>query len=211
MNWLDFINIVTNLSLSIQLEKETEKKYILFTQNGPRRIECVILKTDPKSDDQVDFETNYLSTVNGNMNILSVDVKKEVKTSAFTAKTLADGRKLFTRNIGKAFALTAGVNVIDFDIPYPQCKITGIEVINGEVGDKANLYILDDGLGTYSTIPNYPLNQFGIDVNVPKDFYSRQSNYDADLYYNMCISFVYTSMSDKTLYINYILHEVTSA
>lgn len=129
-------------------------------------------------------------------------------TVPFAAKNLPDGKKLFARTHGKKFTLTAGSNTIDFDIPYAQAKLTGLEIINGEAGDNIDFFILDDDVGTYSTVPNYVLNQFGYDVNVPKDYYVRESNYDADLYLNMCISMAYYSESAKDVYINYILHEV---
>lgn len=126
----------------------------------------------------------------------------------FAAKVLPNGKKLYARTRGASFAVSTGVNTLDFDIPYPTCKITGLEIINGEVGDKVDLFILDDDLGTYSTVPNYVLNQFGFDTNIAKDFYNRESQYDADLYYNMCVSITYYSQSAKTVYINYLLHEV---
>lgn len=126
----------------------------------------------------------------------------------FAAKVLPNGKKLYGRAHGKAFTLTAGANTLDFDVPYAACKITGMEIVGGEIGDTLDFFILDDDSGTYSTIPNYMLNQFGFDVAVSKDFYKRESAYDADLYYNMCISIAYYSQTAKTVYINYILHEV---
>lgn len=127
---------------------------------------------------------------------------------AFADKIMVDGKKLYGRVEGREFPLVIGVNYLDFDIPYAACKITGIELINGSVGDKIDLFVLDDDVGTYSTIPNYPLNQFGFSVNVAKDLYQRESRYDADLYYNMTVSVVYYSQDAKSVYINYSLHEV---
>jgi len=126
----------------------------------------------------------------------------------FSSKTLPDGKKLYARTQGKEFTLVAGANTLDFSIPYPTCKITGVEIINGELGDKVDLFILDDPSGTYSTIPNDILNQFGFDTNIAKDFYKKESHYDADLYINMNISITYYSQSAKNIYINYLLHEV---
>lgn len=131
-----------------------------------------------------------------------------VATPAFADKKLTDGKKLYARTHGKSFQVSIGANTLDFDVPYNTCKINGIEIINGEIGDKVDLFVLDDDSGSYSTIPNFVLNQFGFDANVAKDFYNRESKYDADLYLNMCISVTYYSTSSKTIYINYLLHEV---
>ena len=84
----------------------------------------------------------------------------------------------------------------------------GIEVINGEIGDTMSLTVLDDEYGTVSTIPDYPLNQFGFDVNVAKDFYRWLSKYDADLFAGLQIKIDYNSASAKTVYFNYSLHEL---
>lgn len=159
-----------------------------------------------KSDDG---ETNFIDTNNA-IDFLKDNVIPEVSSTSypFASKTLPDGKKLFGRAHGKSFSLSAGANTIDFDIPYAACKITGVEIVGGEVGDTLDFFVLDDDSGTYSTVPNYILNQFGFDVGVAKDFYRRESAYDADLYYNMCVSIAYYSQSAKTVYINYILHEV---
>ena len=129
---------------------------------------------------------------------------------AFTAKTTLDGKKLYVRTHGEAFAVVTGTNTLNFTVPYPASKITGIELLAGELGDYIDMYVLDDTSGTYSTVPNYTLNQFGFNTYIAKDSYKRESSYDADLYYGMRVSVVYNSQSDKTVYINYLLHEVKS-
>lgn len=87
-------------------------------------------------------------------------------------------------------------------------SINEIEIINCETGDSVDFFVLDSDTGTYTTVPNYPLNQFGFDVKCPNDFYRRLSNYDADLLQGMQLYLVYNSKSAKSVYVNYILHEV---
>lgn len=127
---------------------------------------------------------------------------------AFTAKILPNGKKLYSRVHGKEFAVSAGSNTLNFSVPYPAVKFNELEIIGCEAGDKVTLKILDDSSGTYTTVPNSLLNTFGTDVYVPKDYYSRASSYDADLYQNMVICIEMNSVTAKTVYINYILHEL---
>ena len=126
----------------------------------------------------------------------------------FAAKNLPDGRKLFARITGAQFSVVAGNNDCNFSIPFPVMKIDGVEVIGGELGDSVNLHVLDTPTGTLSTIPNYHLNQFGFTTFISKDYYLRQSKYDADLIADMQIRTDYYSVSAKTIYINYLIHEV---
>jgi len=149
------------------------------------------------SADVVDFEAS-----------LKMQCNKIVNNNSPFASKIVNGKKLYERNHGKAFTVTASTNTLEFVIPYPTCKITGIEIINGEAGDKISMYIIDDASGTYSTIPNYTLNQFGFDVYVGKDQYKKESKYDADLYIGMKVKIIYTSVSVKDIYINYNLHEL---
>jgi hypothetical protein len=89
MTWNEFKALSTSLKLSIQLDKETEIKYLLSIYNGPRKIEYSILKTEPKNESQIDFEDNFLSTVNG---LLS---SKDIQTDGlqFTPKYAPTGWK----------------------------------------------------------------------------------------------------------------------
>ncbi len=128
--------------------------------------------------------------------------------TAFASKLLPDGKKLFKRYCGIQPTVAIGENTIIYTIPYSQVKIIGIDVMYAEALDNVSLFILDSTTGTYSTIPNYILNQFGFDVNISKDFFRQESNYDADLYYGMQIKLVYNSQSAKTIGINFNLSEV---
>ena len=127
--------------------------------------------------------------------------------TAFAAKNVGT-KKLYKRVTGISQALTTGSNNVIFTVPYPWVKITGAQLIGGELGDTVSLYILDSTTGTYTTVPNYQLNQFGYSINVAKDFYESRSQFDADLYINMQIKIVYNSVSNKTIGVNFIMDEV---
>lgn len=137
-----------------------------------------------------------------------VTITNTITSLPFSAKQLPSGGKLYARVQGVKFSLIVGANTCNFSIPWPACKVTGIEIIGGELGDLIDLKVRDDSSGTYTTVPNYLLNQFGYTVAVSPTFYSRQSTYDADLFQNMVIEVGYTSTSSKDVWINYILHEV---
>lgn len=128
----------------------------------------------------------------------------------FSQKSLSDGKKIFVRTHGINASVSGAPDTIDFVIPYNNCKLTGVEIIGGIIGDNCNLKVLDTPSGTISGIPNYTLNQFGFNVNIAKDFYKRESNYDADLIKDMVIRIEYDSIATlpAALYINIILHEV---
>lgn len=128
--------------------------------------------------------------------------------TAFASKILPDGKKLYKRYWGIQATIGIGENTIVYTIPYPQVKIIGVDILYAEALDTVSLFILDSTTGTYSTIPNYMLNQFGFNVNISKDFFRQESNYDADLFQDMQIKVIYTSQSAKTVGINFNLSEV---
>lgn len=145
--------------------------------------------------------------------IKAVQVQSQPLPSPFAAKTMSVNgatKKFYKREHGIQSSVITGANTILFTIPYPWVKITGLEVMGGELLDKCDIMILDSTTGTYSTIPNYMLNQFGFAINVAKGLYEEQNAYDADLYQGMQIKLVYTSISDKTIGINFNLNEVKS-
>lgn len=125
----------------------------------------------------------------------------------FAAKT-KDGEKLFSRSHGVKYTVAVGSNTPNFVVPYVSCLFNEIEIIGGEKGDYVDLFILDTATGTVTTIPNYPLNEFGFEVFVAEGFYKRGSNYDAALFLGLQINMVYYSISAKDIYVNYILHEL---
>jgi hypothetical protein len=139
-------------------------------------------------------------------------LKPEVsaENSPFAAKKV-DGRKIFKRIHGKEFTLDSQTKDLDFDIPYPECKITGLELVGAELGDKVDFKILDTGAGAISGISRALLNQFGFGVFINPDFHEEKSNYDADLIQDMRLKVSYTtheSSPNRKIYLNYIFHEL---
>jgi hypothetical protein len=188
--------VVAN-SLNLFREDEGAAWYV-FSINGDVIHETRIFKDG--GSDQADFESSFSS--------LSLSNPASSIIQPFASKTLQNGKKLYARTTGFQAALTAGANVITYTAIYPWAKVIGIEVINCEALDTANLKVIDTATGTYSTIPNYQLNQFAFSVNFPKDFYQRISPFDADLYVGMIIKIEYTSVSAKTVGFNLIMSEV---
>jgi hypothetical protein len=132
---------------------------------------------------------------------------------AFGAKTIvANGitKKLYARNIGIQQAVTSGTNTISYTINQPWTKIVGVEVVNSEALDTVDLKIFDTSTGYYSGVPDYMLNQFAFSHNIPKDYYIRIAQFDADIYQGMIIEITYNSISAKTVGINFIMNEVKS-
>lgn len=117
----------------------------------------------------------------------------------YASKTFQD-RKLYARNHGIQSDLVQGENTIEFPAIYPWAKIVGIEVVNCEALDTADLKV-------YDLAGNF-LNQFSYTLNLPKDFYSRQSKFDADFVQGLKIVVVYNSKSAKRIGINLIMDEV---
>lgn len=134
-----------------------------------------------------------------------------MKIQAFASKELPElQKKLYKRVHGVQNIVSPGSNTIIYTIPYAWVKITGMEIIAGDNLDTISVEILDSTAGTYSTIPNYKLNQFAYNINIAKDYYEHKSEYDADLYLNMQIKITYTSISitNKTIGLNFIMNEV---
>lgn len=192
--WSSVKSFASSRNLSIQWI-DVGDFYYLKAIDGLFAIETMLPKDG--GDDQADFEANFKAK--GNVPV--------GYAPPFAAKTLGT-KKLYKRLHGINQELSEGSNNIIFAIPYDWIKITGLEVINGEALDFISMYVLDSTTGTYSTVPNYVLNQFGFNVNISPDHYSYKSEFDADLYRNMQIKVVYNSKSAKTVGINFVLNEV---
>jgi hypothetical protein len=149
-----------------------------------------IVKENPANSDQTDFETNYKPFANSS-------ITEEV--SPFGSKKIGT-KSLLSRATGAAHPIASGSNDLDFNVTYAVCKIDGLEIIGGELGDYANFKIVHPTYGT--------LGQFAFSNYIAPAFYSRYSKYDADLVSGLIIRIEYESVSAKTIYINYILHEV---
>lgn len=154
-----------------------------------------------------------ITNISEAIDILKGITPKQVQSSSFpfADKRLQDGKKVFTRIHGVSGSVQNQPDNIDFTVPYNNCKITGIEIINGDIGDKATFQVLDTPTGTISGVSNYLLNEFGTNVAISKGFYKYKSDYDADLIKDMTLRIQYDafdSLVAKTVYINFFLHEV---
>ena len=98
---------------------------------------------------------------------------------------------------------------IDFTVTKTY-DMSGVEILGAELGDKVQMQVLDDASGTYSTIPNYVLNQFGTNWYVRPDVFVKDLPYSARVMSGMVIRFIYENASTdaKDIYINLDLHEV---
>jgi hypothetical protein len=158
-----------------------------------------------------------ISGINEQISILRKEVVQVVTVGAnpFASKTLPDGKKLFKRCTGiPGVEIANGATEnLDFVIPYPHMKIIGACIFNTNFGDTVNFYVLDDATGTYSGVPNYVLNQFGFNVNLPEGSMENTCKYDADLYGGMKVRVEYTnnSGSTKIVYVNFDVHEVSDS
>lgn len=194
----DFFLITQNLeskySQDLTLISDLANNIVKMSSNGTDNI-------PGSQSDHIDFLKGMLAA---NVNIGA--------TPSFTSKTIttSDGsiKKLHARNTGFQQALIVGTNVFSYTAIYPWVKMIGVEIINCEALDIGEFKVFDTPAGTYSGVPNLLLNQFGYTLNLPKDFYSRSSPFDADLYQGMKLEFTYVSISAKTIGINMIMNEV---
>jgi hypothetical protein len=195
VSWTVIKNQIVTKNLLPQILTVNDSFYVIVF-DGPFKLECTVEKSSP---DATDLQTNILPLANRSLIATA--------QSPFAAKNIGT-KKLYKRVHGKVFAVNNGINVLDFKIPYPWIKITGVEIISAESLDRVNLYVLDDEIGTYSKTPNAQLNQFAYDLCLVKDYYEHKSEFDADLYYGMHIRIEYNSQSVKTIGLNFILNEV---
>ena len=193
LEWSVFKSVCTARSLSMQYIDMTGS-YALMAFDDCFEVCCNLVE----SADITDFETNYKAT--GNKPPVTL-------TAPFAAKTFGT-KRLFARNTGKAFTITTGSNDLSYTMTYAWAKITGLECIGAEIGDYAELRVYDNSSGTYSGVPNALLNQFGYTLYMAKDYYARSSQFDSDIYAGMVLKITYNSISNKNIYLNYLINEV---
>lgn len=200
ISYSDFKTFINSQGLPFRQVQMSESYFLHLNDNG-LLLNCVVPITDPAGSDQVDYEANLKSKANR---------IPSIKTQPFSDKILPDGKKIFIRVHGLSASVSGAPDNIDFSIPYDLCKLTGIEILNGLAGDTCNLKVLDTPTGTISGVANAVLNQFGFEVNVAKDFYKRESSYDADLIKDMKVRIEYDSIATLPVmvYANLILHEI---
>ena len=89
--------------------------------------------------------------------------------------------------------------------------LSGIEILGARLGDEVQLKVLDTATGTYSGIPDYMLDQFGINWKIRPDFV-KQMPYTARVMNGMVLRVVYNNKdtADRMIYVNYDLHKVVT-
>jgi len=198
-DWSILKGFVDSRQLSIQWF-QIGNKYHLYATDNVLYLNCQLFISNPASEDQADFEDHYKA--NGNKPVA-------IQILPFSAKSLPNGKNLFKRFMGIKQDLEAGTNTFTWtQSNFSWTKFLALEVIGAEIGDTCDLYILDTPTGTFSGYPNTPLNQFAFSANVAPNYYRHASEYDADLYQNLQIKFIYHSVSSKTIGINFDMNEV---
>lgn len=201
ISWSEFKKFVVDKGLSIQ-HVEVKGNYWMKAFDGAFSMECLI----PISDDNVDtldFVANFKSFGNKKVN-QPIEVSS---VPAFASKTIGD-KRLFKRVVGMSVDVTVGVTDILWTCSFPWVKFMAIEIANCSAMDSISLYVLDTVTGTYSTVPNCILNQFGFGAVLSEGSYKHSSEFDADLYSGLQIKIVYTSVSIKTVGVNFVMNEV---
>lgn len=129
----------------------------------------------------------------------------------FATKELSNGKKLFRRKHGYKFSLdSSGTTTYKITVPYNACKINEAEFLDFPKGVSVLMKVLDSTTGTYTTVPNAVLNQYGFDALIAKDFYRDTSPYDADCFLGMQLEFIFShaaNISDE-VGLNMTFHEV---
>lgn len=194
--WSEIKRLADSKGLPLQWI-EVAGNYHIILADGPFLLSTSLPVGVGDADTSV-FEATYKAAGNK---------RTESNAPSFTSK-LVGTKKLFARNTGYQFALSAGSNIFTITASLPWAKVTGVEVFGAETLDYADFKVKDTAAGTYSGIPNYILNQFGFAVNIAKDYYRREATFDADLYQGMVLEFTYNSVSAKTIGINIIMAEV---
>ena len=157
-----------------------------------------------------DILSNIISSHSGESypkesHVQKVEVSTPVINNAFASK----GDYHF-RGSGKKFTCPANTTTsCEYPIEYGHVKFNGINLLSGNSGDTCNLKILDNSTGTFSSIPDYTLDQFGFDWNVMSSGTKEMLPYVADLYQTMRIVIEYTNNTDSELelMVNYYIHE----
>jgi len=134
-----------------------------------------------------------------------------LRNAPFKSKEV-EGKSLFKRVHGVVVNCSdAQPSVFEYEIPYVHCKLNMIQIMWQPAGCRVNLEVFDDASGTYSTLPNAKLNQFGFDAGIAKDNCIQHSEYDADMYLGMkirCTLTMPTGAAAQDICVNFGLNEL---
>src|ERR1051325_1911784 len=194
-DWSAVRSLLTNRNLSAQYVT-MGVSYWIKAIDGAFELECII-PTDPANADTNDFLTNFQPNANKPI-IDTTTVRAQPPYGSKTVLVNGVSKKLFARFTGQQYSLSAGSNTITYTATYAWAKLIGVECINCEALDTVDFKVYDTAGGTYSGHPNALLQQFSYTLNLPKDFYLRMAQFDADVYAGMVIQMTYVSQSAKT-------------
>jgi hypothetical protein len=212
----DTLNGVYDGKLALEIQSSSILIALDYTASGEVGETSDVLNIYFKDSLSVGDETtldNLIAAHDGVALLKDKAIKAIVESQQpFASKTLPDGKKLFGREHGVTpVTIAAGATgSLVFEIPYAAAKITGAHILGTKVGDTVNFKILDTDTGLLTTIPLYPLNQFGFSVNMPDGEYKKSYTYDADLFLGLHISVEYTNNGTETITVsmNLDIHEV---
>lgn len=195
INWSTIKSFITQRNLPLQYFDDGNN-YHLFAFDGMLGVTALI--PQDSGADQADFEANYKAAAN---------VPQSLSISPFASKRFGS-KKLWKRKHGIRQTLAIGSNEFIFVIPYIWAKFTAIEVVGAEVGDYADLYVLDRHVNPQYRTPDAVLAQFAYTCNIAPGYYLSSAEFDSDIYLDMQLKAVYNSVSAKTVGINFIMNEV---
>ena len=204
--WVDVKSVLVGRSLSAQYTI-VGSNYWIKAIDGAFELDCVIPTDTTLSADSLDFVTNFKPTGNEAV-VLSANIQSDPPYGSKTIQISGVTKKLFSRFTGKQYSVTTGSNTLTYTSTFTWAKLLGVEAVGCEALDTVDFKVYDTSTGTYSGVANALLNQFSFALNLPKDFYQRMAQFDADIYAGMVIQITYTSISNKTVGINFLLDEV---
>lgn len=130
---------------------------------------------------------------------------------AFASKAVAEGN-LYRRKHGfKSEEIAPNSSgIINLVIPYDITKINEMEIVNGREGDNLDLKAYDTPTGTISGVPNYMLNQYAFNLELPNGCYKDKSDYNADFIRDMKIEVTYYNNGSTPIIVrgNIVYNEV---
>lgn len=212
-----YINGTITINSASELNVNSIYWYSLYTDSDFQKdlkLQNIIISdgiSDYRFPESQQYIEKLLTLSIGNRDSVGSPITVINSQPAYGSKTfISNGqvKKLFARFSGIQVGLEIGTNEISYTVPFAWAKIIGIEVVGCENLDTASLKVYDSATGTYSGVPDILLNQFCFDINLPKDFYSRMAQFDADVYQGMIIKIDYNSKSAKTVGINFLINEV---
>jgi hypothetical protein len=189
---------------------------VLLKESGDNYILRVDESNENYLHDFVKFSTGEISSIRESEVIGKTKIDDLVisQPSPFANKNLSTGESLFKRVHGMGeLTLDAGeVGDFEFQVPYAWCKLEGIEIMDQSDKIQAELFVEDSDDGMYSGLSRYELNQFGFEVEIPKNYFEKKSSYDSDLYAYMYVVLQITNTSTiaQTVRANVELDEVRS-